>query len=102
MKLYYLNRILINIPSTIITFKSNHNVIFKLNNNIDNKDLLWNVENINLIKFNIIKNNITIADDYIYKYHLIKHDNIYKLSKTKFIINTYSKNLNSCWFINSL
>jgi len=104
MKLYYLNKTLIHIPFTIIRFNSNinNNITFKLNNNNINKDLLWNVNNINDIKVNININNIIVINDYIYKYQLSNNNNIYNLSKSKIVINSFSKYLNSIWFINNL
>jgi len=117
MKLIYNNTTLLFIQSTVIKFSKDY-VMFKLHDKVDNKDFLYDYEKINLINIKLKyknysdindvldKNSITILNDYIYKYTLKKDDintNIYHLSRNNITsINTFSRTLSSCWFLNTL
>lgn len=105
MKLNYSNKTLINIPLCIYYY-SHNKITFKLDRNITMHDtkLLWNVDDINIIKINIYNNqNFNLINDYIYKYHLINYNNnSYKLTQNKIMISPFSKTLNSCWFLSNL
>ena len=105
MQLNYGNKILINIPFKIINFSSNKIIINLTKNlNYEDKEILWNVDDITKIKININKNNYELLNDYIYKFNIINYDktNIYYINKNKIFINDFSKKLNSILFINNL
>ena len=118
MKLFTIskvNSIIINellyIPAIIHKYDMNY-IMFSLKNKIEYKDKnpLYNVENINDIKISLYLNssstssNYKIINGYIYKHHLIKDKNDnYHLSKHKISsLTTFSKTLNSVWFLNNL
>jgi hypothetical protein len=98
MKFEYSNRVLLEIPYKIINLNLSK-IKFKLERPITNneKEILWATEDINKLKVIINDKN-----DYIYKFHLVKFDDIYELSTNKIMINQFSKNLNCCWFLNNL
>ena len=103
MQLTYVNKLLLNIPATIIYFEKNKFVINSTKPlKYEDKEIVWNVEDISKIKLNITKNNYELLNDYIYKYHLINKTNIYYITKNNFMINNFTKQLNTCWFINNL
>ena len=103
MKLIYSNRVIINIPSVIIQVKPKK--LSLIINNIDNKIIknelkivIKPIENISDIKLNSFH-----FDDYIYKYHIIKKDNILEIHKIpECLLNYYSKTCNSIAFINNI
>ncbi len=98
MKFEYFNKVLLEIPSKLIDYNFTK-IKFRLQRPItkEDKEILWSTEDINKLKVIINDKN-----DYIYKFHLMKYDNIYELSNNKIIINQFSKNLNCCWFLNNL
>ena len=114
MKLYYNNNLALFIPSSIL-YLNNDNVILKLNKKITNNDKnkLYNLIDINDIQlklkyknYNYDEKNLIVIKDYIYKFHIVKdnhEDKTYHLYKHKISsIHSFSKMLNSCWFINNL
>jgi len=107
MKIKYLNKTLINIP-TIIENRDFYNISFRLNRNINYNEynLLCNVGNINNLKI-IISNQykFNIINNYIYKYNLINYKkyNSYYLEEYNLIKNgLFEKKINSAMFILNL
>lgn len=117
MKFYHSNKLVLFIPSSVITYNKNM-VIFTLNRpiSIDEKLKLYKLDNISDIQLKLkyrsfnTDNNLTALHDNIYKFHLINDDNenIYKkktyyLSYHKFLtVNQYTANITSNWFLNNL
>jgi len=102
---------LLYIPAVIHKYDNNY-IMFSLKKTIETKDKdnLYNVDNINDIRISLFLNstssisNYKIINEKIYKYHLIKDSNdYYHLSKHKISsLTTFSKTLNSLWFLNNL
>ncbi len=102
---------LLYIPAVIHKYDINY-IMFSLKRNVESKDKdsLYTVDNINDIRISLFLNssstssNYKIINDNIYKYHLIKDGNDkYHLSKHKMSsLTTFSKTLNSVWFLNNL
>ena len=102
---------LLYIPAVIHKYDINY-IMFSLKRNVESKDKdsLYTVDNINDIRISLYLNsssslsNFKIINDNIYKYHLIKDGNDkYHLSKHKMSsLTTFSKTLNSVWFLNNL
>jgi len=102
MRLTYSNRIIINIPSVIIQAKPKKlSLVINTENKIIKDELkivLKSVENIANIKLNTFH-----FDDYIYKYHIIKNNNILEIHKIpEYLLNYHSKTVNSISFINNI
>jgi len=103
MKLIYLNKNLIYIPSVILQVKTN-NISIKINSNINfirnEIDILIKpIENISSLKLNLYN-----FDDYLYKFNLSKFDNnLYIIQKIpEYLLNYQYKNINTLTFIKNL
>lgn len=111
MKLFTISNELLYIPAVIHKYDMNY-IMFSLERKVEikDKDILYNVDNINDIRISLFMNsssrttNYKIINENIYKYHLIKDGNDkYHLSKHKISsLTTFSKTLNSLWLLNNL
>lgn len=101
MKILHFGKILLNIPSKVIAINNMTNgVLFHLKRKvtIDDKTILYNINDINDTKIEIAEIN-----NYLYKFNLIKINNIYYLEKNKMNpLTSYAKTLNTSCFIGEL
>lgn len=106
MRFLYQSKELLFIPSVIYINKNHIQISLHKNIDVKMKDILYNVDNVNDIKLvlNFNSSSLNIINNYIYKYHIIKNNNSYNLSKNKITtsLTTFSKTLNSIWFLNNL
>lgn len=118
MKLYYINKLILFIPSNVIKYNKNM-VIFKLNRplTLEERVKLYNQDSISDIRLKLkyrsfnSDNSLTAINDHIYKFHLMNdnsEDNIFKnktyyLSYHKFLdVNAQTANITANWFLNNL
>jgi len=102
MKLNYLNRNLIYIPSVVISSKQNQlNLVINTDISIVRKELkiiLKSIENKSLIKLDVYNYN-----DYLYKFYINKKDNIHEIYKIpNYLLNYHSKSINSLSFLENI